>query len=140
MADTELKSICLPKGLQIMSKKRAPRIEAQYEAKSKYYGPSSYPKGWTYKSDPGVIHNNKQCRTCIYRSNESAGAEPLTRVGCDYLLIKGHSRGCHPSPTCTKYVKGKRLKMKQTFNPHHQAGFSNTIDEPPFARLKRFTK
>jgi hypothetical protein len=49
-------------------------------------------------------------------------------------------RKCHPSPTCERYVRGRRLRPKQSFNPKHKAGFSNTIDEPPFARLKRFSK
>ena len=119
---------------------RAARVGVQYEAKSKFYDFTSCPKFWYYQSDPGVKHDNKQCRTCIFRSNDRDGDHLLTRVHCDYISITGHMRGCHPSPTCTKYVKGKRLKKRSGFNPHHKAGFSNTIDEPPFARLKRFTK
>lgn len=116
---------------------RAPRIDKAFEAKSKFYSLFSYPKFWYYRSDPGVKHDNKQCRTCIYRSNHE---ENTDGIHCDYIGFTGHMRGCHPSPTCTKYVKGKRLRKRQQFNPKHKAGFSNTIDEPPFARLKRFTK
>ena len=116
---------------------RAARVGKQFEAKSKYYELFSYPKFWYYRSDPGVKHDNKQCRTCIYRSNHE---ENTDRIHCNYIGFTGHMRGCHSSPTCTKYVKGKRSRKRSGFNPHHKAGFSNTIDEPPFARLKRFTK
>lgn len=117
---------------------RAARTWTQFEAKSKFYDYVSMPKYWFYQSDPGVKHNNKQCKTCIYRSNHhDSNAD---RIHCDYLGIMGHMRGCHSSPTCTKYVKGKRLRTKQHFNPHHKAGFSNTIDEPPYVRLKSFSK
>lgn len=118
-------------------KPRVARTGKQFEAKSKYYELFSYPKFWYYRSDPGVKHDNKQCRTCIYRSNHE---ENTDRIHCDYIGFTGHMRGCHSSPTCTKYVKGKRPRKRSEFNPKHKAGFSNTIDEPPFARLKRFTK
>ena len=117
---------------------REARMGKQFEAKSKYYELFSYPKFWYYKSDPGVKHNNKQCKTCIYRSNNHI--QDGSGVYCDYITLTGHRRGCPPSPTCTKYVKGKRLKPRQHFNPHHKAGFSNTIDEPPYVRLKSFSK
>lgn len=118
--------------------RRAPRIETAYEPKSKYYNFVSAPKFWFYQSDPGEKHDNKQCRTCIYRSNHHD--QNADMIQCDYIGFTGHMRGCHPSPTCTKYVKGKRLKKRQQFNPKHKAGFSNTIDEPPYARLKSFSK
>ena len=122
-------------------KRRAPRIDKAYEAKSKFYDFTSAPKYWYYRSDPGVKHDNKQCQTCIFRSADQSRQDQFgIKVHCDYISFTGHRRGCPPSPTCTKYVKGKRLKPRQHFNPHHTAGFSNTIDEPPFARLKRFSK
>lgn len=121
---------------------RAARVGAQYEAKSKFYDYVSAPKYWFYQSDPGVKHDNKQCQTCIYRSADQSRQDQLgIRVHCDYISFsRGRRRGCHPSPTCTKYVKGKRLSPEQQFNPKHKAGFSNTIDEPPYARLKNFSK
>ena len=119
---------------------RAARTWTQFEAKSKFYDFTSFPKFWYYLSDPGVKHDNKQCKTCIFRSSDQSRQDQFAvKVHCDYLGLTGHMRGCHSSPTCTKYVKGNRLKKRQSFNPHHTAGFSNTIDEPPYARLKRFT-
>ena len=117
---------------------RAPRIDHAYEPKSKYYNFVSAPKYWFYQNDPGVKHDNKQCRTCIYRSSHHD--QNADMIHCDYIGFTGHMRGCHSSPTCTKYVKGKRLKKRQQFNPKHKAGFSHTIDEPPYARLKSFSK
>ena len=91
---------------------RAARTWTQFEAKSKFYDYVSMPKYWFYQSDPGVKHNNKQCRTCIFRSNHhDSNAD---RIHCDYISITGHRRGCPPSPTCAKYVKGKRLKRFTT--------------------------
>ena len=111
---------------------------SDYEPKSKFYSIFSYPKFWFYASDPGVKHNNKQCKTCIYRSSNHIQDE--SGVYCDYIAFTGHMRKCHPSPTCERYARGRRLRPKQSFNPKHKAGFSNTIDEPPFARLKNFSK
>lgn len=120
---------------------RAARTWTQFEAKSKFYDFTSTPKFWYYRSDPGVKHDNKQCKTCIFRSGDQSRQDQFAvKVHCDYLGFTGHMRGCHSSPTCTKYVKGKRLRKRQSFNPHHKAGFSNTIDEPPYARLKSFSK
>ena len=113
---------------------RAARVGVQYEAKSKYYELFSYPKFWFYRSDPGVKHDNKQCRTCIYRSNHE---ENTDRIHCDYIGFTGHMRGCHPSPTCTKYVKGKRLKNRQHFNPHHKSGFKNP-DKVKYVKLTKW--
>ena len=107
------------------------------EPRAKYYTHNPNAKFWTFKRYPKMKFNNHQCRTCIYRSNHD---ENTDRIHCDYIGFTGHIRGCHPSPTCTKYVKGKRSRKRSEFNPKHKAGFSNTIDEPPFARLKRFTK
>ena len=42
---------------------RAARTWIQFEAKSKFYDYVSTPKYWFYQSDPGVKHDNKQCRT-----------------------------------------------------------------------------
>ena len=49
--------------------------------------------------------NKTQCRTCLYRSVK--GDEIL---GCYYMLFMGHSRGCKPSPNCTKY---KRFNQRE---------------------------
>lgn len=105
-----------------------------FEQASMYFACANYPKFWFYKSDPNVKHNNIQCRTCVYRSNQSNGDEPLTRVGCDYILITGHMRGCPPAPNCEKYRKGKRIVRTNTFNPHGRNGFASP-DEPDFVEL-----
>lgn len=115
-------------------KPRAARTGKQFEAKSKFYELFSYPRYWFYRSDPGVKHDNKQCRTCIYRSNHE---ENTDRIHCDYIGFTGHMRGCHPSPNCTKYVKGKRLKNRQHFNPHHKNGFKNP-DKVKYVKLTKW--
>jgi hypothetical protein len=43
-------------------------------------------------------------------------------------------RGCHPSPHCEKYVKGKRINRKNEFNPHGRAGFKSP-EEPDYLEL-----
>ena len=122
-------------------RKRAPKIDTAYEPKSKFYAFISSPKFWEFKKYPGMKFNNRQCQTCIYRSADQNRQDQMgIRVYCDFIYFTERMRGCPPSPHCTKYVKGKRLNPSRQFNPHHQAGFSNTIDEPPFARLKRFSK
>ena len=114
---------------------RAARVGKQFEAKSKFYDYVSIPKFWFYQSDPGVKHDNKQCRTCIYRSNHHDQNADL--IHCDYIGMTGHMRGCHSSPTCTKYVKGKRLKKRQSFNPHHKNGFKNP-DKVKYVKLTKW--
>ena len=111
---------------------RAARVGKQFEAKSKFYDFVSIPKYWFYQSDPGVKHDNKQCRTCIYRSNHHDQNADL--IHCDYIGMTGHMRGCHSSPTCTKYVKGKRKVRENLFNPHGRNGFSSP-NEPSFVEL-----
>lgn len=104
------------------------------EPRSRYYSHNPNKKFWYYKSDPGVKHNNHQCRTCIYRSNESDGSDPLTRVYCEYILVEKHMRGCHPAPNCERYVKGKRINRRNEFNPHGSAGFKSP-EEPDYLEL-----
>lgn len=117
---------------------RAARVGVQYEAKSKFYDFTSCPKFWYFQSDPGVKHDSKQCETCIYRSGDQSRQDQLAiKVHCDYLSMTGHRRGCPPSPTCTKYVKGKRLKKRQHFNPHHKSGFKNP-DKVKYVKLTKW--
>ena len=49
----------------------------------------------------------KKCKTCIYRA---ADTDPN---GCDFILIKGHSRGC-PVEECDRYEKGKRIGIPKS--------------------------
>ena len=42
--------------------------------------------------------DNTQCQTCLYGANIKYDV-----FNCLYLLLKGHSRGCEPSPNCTEY-------------------------------------
>lgn len=49
--------------------------------------------------------DRKQCKTCIYRSGNQEYA-------CNYISITGQTRGCPPSPNCTKYQKGKRIQKE----------------------------
>ena len=105
------------------------------EPRSRYYSHNPNKKFWYYKSDPGVKHNNHQCRTCIYRSNHHDQNADL--IHSDYIGMTGHMRGCHSSPTCTKYVKGKRLRTKQHFNPHHKNGFKGP-DKVPYVKLTKW--
>ena len=119
-------------------KPREARVGKQFEAKSKFYDYVSIPKFWFYQSDPGVKHDNKQCETCIFRSSDQSRQDQfMTRVHCDYISVTGHMRGCHPSPNCTKYVKGKRLKKRQHFNPHHKTGFKNP-DKVKYVKLTKW--
>lgn len=117
---------------------RAARTWSQFEAKSKFYDFTSIPKFWYYLSDPGVKHDNSQCKTCIYRSSDQSRQDQLAiSVHCDYIFFTGHMRGCHSSPTCEKYVKGKRLRKRQTFNPHHESGFGGP-DKVPYVKLTKW--
>lgn len=117
---------------------RAARTWSQFEAKSKFYDFTSIPKFWYYRSDPGVKHDNSQCKTCIYRSSDQSRQDQLAiSVHCDYIFFTGHMRGCHSSPTCAKYVKGKRLRKRQTFNPHHESGFGGP-DKVPYVKLTKW--
>lgn len=43
----------------------------------------------------------KKCKTCIYRGYPN---------GCDFILATGERRGC-PASECTRYVKGKKIKL-----------------------------
>ena len=90
---------------------RAARVGKQFEAKSKFYDYVSIPKFWFYQSDPGVKHDNKQCETCIFRSSDQSRQD--------------------------KYVKGKRLKNRQHFNPHHKNGFKNP-DKVKYVKLTKW--
>lgn len=44
--------------------------------------------------------NTRQCKSCLYRSNNGDDV-----INCYYILFMGHSRGCEPSPNCTKYKR-----------------------------------
>lgn len=46
----------------------------------------------------------KLCDTCKFSIKLSSG------VYCNHCELFGHSRGCEPE-NCTRYVKGKRIKV-----------------------------
>lgn len=45
------------------------------------------------------------CDSCIYGTYISGCG-----IGCNYLCLTGHSRGCDPE-NCARYVKGDRIKL-----------------------------
>lgn len=86
-----------------------------YEQIAKYFEVNQNTvSAWINKNDlhkrvkPKPVSSTKLCRTCIYGSRNDTIANK-----CNYLLITGHSR-CKgkPESVCSKYVKGKPLKVK----------------------------
>lgn len=121
-----------------MSRRRAPRFN-DFENSRSYSSPL-WPSEWEYPNlEPGVKHNNKQCQSCKFRNILKEGETISARICCHYFLITGKRRGCSASPHCTKYVEGEPFEKRRVFNPHHPKGFSNT-DDPPYVRLKNFSK
>ena len=118
--------------------RRSPRLKVEGTPRKAEYSKSSYPKEWEYKDDP-VKHNNKQCETCKYHSGSREGKKFTEMIMCDYLGKTGHMRGCPPPPNCEKYAEGTPDTKQFVFNPRHSGGFSNT-DDPPYVRLKNFSK
>lgn len=62
-------------------------------------------KPTTNKFEKGHNKNRALCRTCIYRARDF-GVNT-----CDYIEIRGHSRGCSVED-CDKYVKGPRTTKR----------------------------
>lgn len=50
------------------------------------------------------IKMREKCKTCKFRGDGRLN-------GCDYILIKGHSRGCK-AENCTVYEKGARITAR----------------------------
>ena len=55
-----------------------------------------------------MTHSNPKCETCKYRARGYG-----IKNGCDYILLKGHSRGCSVEE-CNKYVEEDRVKRIKT--------------------------
>jgi hypothetical protein len=52
--------------------------------------------------------NIDQCKACLYRANFKYDV-----FNCLYILFVGQSRGCEPSPNCTKYKKYNKRERKK---------------------------
>ena len=58
---------------------------------------------------PGWNADREACKTCIYRPDTITSR---VGIGCDYLSLIGHSRGCSVE-NCDKYEKGSRMEKKR---------------------------
>ena len=58
-------------------------------------------------------HSNPKCKTCFYKGR------PESDLGCEYILIEGHSRGCSIDE-CDKYNPDpwKRGKKNIVYSIH----------------------
>ena len=52
---------------------------------------------------------NKNCRDCVYFFGNNDFS-----CTCNYIFIKGHSRGCPPGDGCTVKEKRKRNRRMQS--------------------------
>ena len=57
---------------------------------------------------PGWNADREACKTCRYRPDKRMAQRG---IGCDYLDLVGHSRGCSVED-CDKYEKGNRMEKK----------------------------
>lgn len=57
---------------------------------------------------PGWNADHEACKTCRYRPDKRMSQRGM---GCDYLDLVGHSRGCSVED-CDKYEKGNRMEKK----------------------------
>lgn len=57
---------------------------------------------------PGWNADHGACKTCRYRPDPTMTKRGM---GCDYLDLAGHSRGCSVAD-CDKYEKGDRMKKR----------------------------
>ena len=57
---------------------------------------------------PGWNADREACKTCRYRPDKGMSQRGM---GCDYLDLVGHSRGCSVED-CDKYEKGNRMEKK----------------------------
>lgn len=57
---------------------------------------------------PGWNADRGACKTCRYRPDKGMSQRGM---GCDYLDLVGHSRGCSVED-CDKYEKGNRMEKK----------------------------
>lgn len=54
-----------------------------------------------------------KCEKCIYRTRiYMSWCDKQGEIGCAYILRTGHMRACPPADDCTKFVKGKQLRVK----------------------------
>lgn len=58
---------------------------------------------------PGWNADREACKTCRYRPDKRMAQRG---IGCDYLDLVGHSRGCSVED-CDKYEKGNRVKKNE---------------------------
>ena len=58
---------------------------------------------------PGWNADREACKTCRYRPDKGMSQRGM---GCDYLDLVGHSRGCSVED-CDKYEKGNRVKKNE---------------------------
>lgn len=57
---------------------------------------------------PGWNADREACKTCRFRPDKGMAKKGM---GCDYLSLAGHSRGCSVED-CDKYEKGNRMEKK----------------------------
>lgn len=63
---------------------------------------------WTTQGYNGL--GVEKCKDCIY----SAQIECGHAICCDYILITGHRRPCHPGRECTVQIRKTKRKSKMS--------------------------
>lgn len=81
-----------------------------YQIAEKFGRPYRTVYGWvrdvcTEKESNGHNADRHLCRTCRYRGYDGLN-------GCDYIVFKGHSRGCKVEE-CDQYEKGPRERVRK---------------------------